>query len=316
MKHIFIVNPNAGQGKALEIIKGQLSAFSSEIESEIYLTREKGDAKSYIQKCLSESNVPTRFYACGGDGTVNEVVNGVIPFKHGEFTAFPCGSGNDFVKCFGNGEAFLDIKSLVYGKTYDIDVIKVNDRYCINVCNFGLDANVVRIMEKVKYKPIIGGRNAYPTGVVVSFVTSVRNHATVIADGKKLNDGIFMLCTIANGQYVGGQFKCAPRARVNDGLLDVCLVDPVSRFTFLRLVKSYAAGKHLDDPRFSGFLHYTHCKKVEINAGEDFIISLDGELVNLPHATVELIPNAVKIAVPQSIAKSYFDAEAPLNTSI
>lgn len=306
MKHIFIVNPNAGQGRAVETIRSQLSALGSDIESEIYLTKGKGDAKAYIEHRLSESNTPIRFYACGGDGTVNEVINGIAPFSHSEFSVFPCGSGNDFVKCFGQGEAFLDIKSLVYGKTHDIDIIKVNDRYCINVCNFGLDANVVRIMEKVKNKFFLGGKNAYLTGVAVSFITSMCNRATVFADGKKLNNGRFLLCTIANGQYVGGQFKCAPRARVNDGWLDICLVDTVSRFTFLRLVKSYAEGRHLDDVRFKNIIRYARCKRVEIVADENFIISLDGELINSPHTIVEVVPNAARIAVPQKISEKYF----------
>lgn len=305
MKHIFIVNPKAGNGKAEQIVRGQVSLVEHEIDSEIYITKGKNDAEFYIKDYLKKHSEPTRFYACGGDGTINEVVNGIAKFENASFTVFPCGSGNDFVKAFGKGEAFLDIKNLVHGTEMKIDVIKVNDRFCVNVLHFGFDTCVAQTMTDVKKMPVIGGKNAYTTGVVTAAIKAMKNKATIIADGEKMNNGLFLLCTAANGQYVGGKFKCAPRAAVNDGLIDLCLVDPVSRFTFIKLVGPYAEGKHLDDPRFSDFLHYKRCKKVEIIGNENTKISIDGEVTASSYTSAEIIPNALTIVLPKKLAADF-----------
>lgn len=306
MKHIFVVNPNAGKGRAEEIVRGQVALVENEIDCEIYITKGKNDAERFIKDYLTNHSEPTRFYACGGDGTINETVNGIAEFENASFTVFPCGSGNDFVKTFGKGEDFLNIKELVYGTEVEIDVLKVNDRYCINVLHFGFDTCVAQTMDNVRSKPLIGGKNAYTTGVVTAVIKAMKNKATIIADGEKMNDGLFLLCTLANGQYVGGKFRCAPRAVVNDGMLELCLVEPVSRFTFIRLVGAYAEGKHLDDPRFSEFVHYKRCKRVEILGNEKTKISIDGEVRISPHTITEVIPNALRLALPNVLLKDFY----------
>lgn len=304
MKHIFVANPNAGKGSVFNDIKAKLSMLDNSIDYELYPTQCARDAEIYIKHwCSEHPDTKVRFYACGGDGTINEVVNGIVGFSNASFTVYPCGSGNDFVKAFGQGEAFLDIDALVSGTEVPIDVMKAGDRYCVNVCNFGFDSNVVNVMEKVKRKPVIGGKNAYITGVVVSFITAMKNNAVVIADGEKISNDSFLLCTIANGQYVGGKFRCSPKAKVNDGFMDVCLVDTVSRYTFISLVGKYKSGQHLDDKNFEPFIRYKLCKNVEIIADDSFKVSLDGELVPAPHMKIEILHNAIKMAVPQSIAQ-------------
>lgn len=305
MKHIFIVNPRAGRNSALDIVKGQFRLLGGSIDYEIYPTKAKGDGERYIKQWCESNSEAVRFYACGGDGTINEVVNGIVPFKHASFTVFPCGSGNDFVKCFGKGEAFLNIRSLVNGKEVEIDILRAGSRYCVNVCHFGFDTCVAQSMNNVKTKPIIGGRNAYTTGVIIALAKAMKNKAEIIADGEKMGNGDFLLCTLANGQYVGGKYRCAPYAVIDDGFMEMCLVDPVSRFKFVKLVGLYAEGKHLNDPRFSEFVHYRRCKRVEIIADDNFKISLDGEITPASRVTVEVIPKAIKIALPEVLAKNF-----------
>ena len=129
----------------------------------------------------------------------------------------------------------------------------------------------------------------------------MKNACHVKVDGEEINpDGKILLCTIANGQYVGGSFRCAPRSLDNDGLLEVCLVKPLSHLTFISLIKVYTEGTHLDDPRFAKLLEYRRGKKIEIDAPEGFIYSFDGELIPQNHFTVEVVPNAIRFAVPKS----------------
>jgi diacylglycerol kinase (ATP) len=156
-------------------------------------------------------------------------------------------------------------------------------------------------MMKVRRKKIIGGKNAYTTGVVVGIFKGMKNACRVKVDGEEINPkGYILLCTIANGQYVGGSFRCAPRSLDNDGLLEVCLVRPLSVFTFIGLIKYYTEGSHLDNPKFDKYLQYRRGKKIEIDAPEGFIYSLDGELICNNHFTVEVVPNAIRFAVPKS----------------
>ncbi len=303
MKHIFIVNPVSGKGNTKEIIRSEIHKIEDSFDIDVYDTKGVGDSERFIKSYLSEHNERTRFYACGGDGTVNEVVNGVAQFDHGSFAVYPCGSGNDFVKSFGTKEDFLDIAALVESSEIPIDIMKVNERYCINVCHFGFDTYVARKMNEIRSKPIIGGKNAYTTGVALGLLHAMKNNATIFCDGEKMNNGTFLLCTIGNGQYVGGKYKCAPRAVLNDGMLEVCLVDPVSRFTFVKLVNSYADGKHLDDPRFNTFLHYKRCNHIEIYGDEGFEVSLDGEVTPAPHAKIDVIPGGINMALPEKLLK-------------
>lgn len=309
MKHIFIVNPAAGGGAAMRAIAGQLEALGGSYDAELYATKCRNDAQEYIKSWCGKNHSPVRFIACGGDGTVNEIVNGAVNFKNAEFGVYACGSGNDFVKCFGGQKNFLDVRDIVSGESREIDLIRVGERYCVNVCHFGFDTCVARTMNNVKNKPIIGGKNAYTTGVANALIRAMRNKAQIIVDGERVDSGEFLLCTLGNGQYVGGKYRCAPHALVDDGLMEFCLVDPVSRFTFLKLVGSYAEGRHLDDKRFSTFVHYRQCKKVEIIADEDFSVSVDGEVTPAPHVTVELLPKAIRFVLPKSIEKDYLNGK-------
>ena len=301
MKHIFIINPAAGKDNSFDNIKKILELKKVGVDYELYETQAPGDATAYIRKYCTEHKEPVRFYACGGDGTLNEVVNGVVGFPHASMSCYPCGSGNDFVKYYGGKENFLDIPSLMDAEDTPIDAMRVGDHYSVNVTNFGFDSAVAETMMKVRRKKLIGGKNAYTTGIVKALFTAMKNACHVKVDGELINPaGQILLCTIANGQYVGGSFRCAPRSLDNDGLLEVCLVKPLSHLTFINLIKVYTEGTHLDNPKFDKYLEYRRGKKIEIDAPEGFIYSFDGELIRQNHFTVEVVPNAIRFAVPKS----------------
>lgn len=298
MKTYFIVNPYSGKGSALKEITEKLKGC--ELPYEIYTTTGKGDATGFVKKiCSANPDEALRFCACGGDGTLNEVVNGAVHFDNAEVTCYPCGSGNDYVKYYGGKEVFMDVKELMTAPAKAIDLIKVGDRYSINVVNFGFDTEVCVTMEKVKSKALIGGKNAYTTGVVKAVLTAMKTKGNVYADGELLNEkNRFLLCTVANGKYIGGRFCCAPRSLNDDGLLEVCLAKKISRLTFIKLVGVYEKGKHLDDKRFSDILQYRRCKKVEIKAEKGFAITLDGEVIPGEEFICEIAPKKLKFAVP------------------
>lgn len=300
MKHIFVVNPAAGKSDSTAEIEGVLKSLTEQIDYEVYTTTTPCDATAYVRsKCEEYKNEEEiRFYACGGDGTLNEVASGVIGSKNASVTVYPCGSGNDYVKYYGSAERFSDISELIKAKSVKVDMMKVNDKYCVNVCNFGFDTMVVKAMEKVKRKPVIGGKHSYTVGVATALCVAMKNKCKVYVNDEKLNDKDILLCTVANGKYVGGSFKCAPRSNNDDGLLDICLVKPISRFTFLALIGLYTEGKHLDAPKFSDVIIYRRAKKVTVDAPDGFCVTVDGELIYSNHFDIEVMPSAISFAVP------------------
>lgn len=298
MKHIFIVNPAAGQTDADSTVRTYLHT-RQDIDWEIYRTKGPTDATAFVRRWGEEHpGEAVRFYACGGDGTLNEVSSGAVGNPDASVTVYPCGSGNDFVKYYGGKEVFLDIGALIDAPDSSIDLMRVGDRYAINVTNFGFDTCVAKTMIRVKRKKIIGGSHAYITGVVAGLLSAMNNKCTVYADGEALNNGRMLLCTVANGSYVGGSFKCAPRSKNDDGLLEVCLFRPLNHFQFVGLLGDYTAGRHLDVPKFQKYLQYRRAKRVDVEAPEGFAYSLDGEIVYQNRFTIEIAAGALRFAVP------------------
>ena len=310
MKHIFILNPAAGKNNAAAAahLQEQMKRYDGTLTYEFYKTQCAGDATAYVRRrCEEEPSEPLRFYACGGDGTANEVLHGVVGHDNASMTIFPCGSGNDFVKYYGGARRFLDIDALLAAEETPIDIMRVGDRYALNVTHFGFDTAVTRTMEKYRHKKFMGGKKAYTMGVVSALLKAMKNHCTVWVDGEQINDGKMLLCTVANGTHVGGNYKCAPHSDNTDGLLEVCLVRPISRFTFIKLIGIYRDGTHLDDPRFRNIIAYRRGKSVRVSAPEGFAYLLDGEIVEQNEFTVEICPGAVRFAVPAE------QAETPVN---
>ncbi len=295
MKHIFVVNTYAGKAQAKQEMNRLLSGFDGEYE--LHYTQSPKDATEFVRACCEKEKSETlRFYACGGDGTAKEVVEGMLGYDNAELTIVPLGSGNDFVKYYGGADEFFDLNKLKDAPSEYVDIIKVNGEYCLNVCNFGFESYVAKTMHEVRHKKLIGGRMAYTTGIVKALLFAMKNKADIYVDGEKIIDGSYLLCTVANGKYVGGGYKCAPRSLDNDGLLEVCAVKPVSRFFIVRLINVYKAGKHLDDPRFKDIIAYREGKCVEVRSDKPMTIALDGELLDVHNFKCEVVPKAIKFA--------------------
>lgn len=297
MKHIFILNPHAGHGTAAKDIEEKLSGTS--FDWKLYTTVAAGDAGRFIREWCDTHTDPVRFYACGGDGTLHEVANAIYGYPQASMSCYPIGSGNDFVKYYGDKSRFMDPVALCSAPETPIDLIRVGDRYAINACHFGLDSCVAEMMNRLRHKKLLGGKRAYLSAVAYAFVKGMRHYATIFADGEQISDGAFLLCTAANGTHVGGSYCCAPRSNNHDGLLEVCLVRPVSRLRFLTIMNKYKAGTHLDDPSLQHLIVYRRCKTIRVSATDGFTVSLDGEIQKLSDFTAEIIPNAIRFAVPE-----------------
>ena len=304
MKHIFVVNPYAGKGNRVDklLVRIQSVCEARQLDYTIHITSSVGDAERYIRMtCIehSESGTPLRFYACGGDGTVNECINGVYGFSFAEVTVIPIGTGNDFVRNFGGEQAFLDVEALVESNAYPIDLIKYNDRYCANIINIGFDCAVVAQTNKLKTSPLIPSKLAYIFGLVIELVrkSGVRFHC--VADGEDMGEKKLLLSLFANGCYYGGGFYSAPKADLHDGLLDMCFIRYVTRLRFISLVGSYKKGVHLGIRKPDRFFHYQKCRNVEITFSAPQQICVDGELETCEKLHLTMVRDAVKFVVPK-----------------
>lgn len=301
MKYIFILNPKAGAGGTEEKLRNEIAALPCSDQCEIYLTKAPLDATEYVKRTLAENPCEKfRFIACGGDGTINEVFSGAVGAENASVSCYACGSGNDFVKVFGGQEKFSDASKLISAPERKLDALKVGNRYSFNVTNFGFDTTVAITINKERAKSGHGNKNAYTKGVVTALLTSMKNNCTVTADGEVLNpDGKALLCTVANGQYVGGSFKCAPRAKTDDGLMEVCLIKPISRIRFVKILTPYTNGEHLEREDMKDIITYRQAKTVSVSAPDGFAYSLDGEIIYENSFTIEMVPGALNFACPE-----------------
>lgn len=298
MKHVFVINPASGAKDNVETIKQLLADCHRLDECEIHVTNGPKDATRFVDTWCKEHNEEVRFYACGGDGTLNEVASGMIGHPEASLACYPCGSGNDFVKYYGGKYNFTDIAALMDAADFPIDAMRVGDHYSFNVTNFGFDTKVCLAMEKYRHTPLLGGKKAYTAGLVQTFFTGMRTKVKVVADDDEISNSDILLCTVANCQYIGGSYRCAPYSSNHDGLLDICLVKPLSRPKLLTLIGSYSKGTHLDNPKFQKYIVYRRARKVHIEGEEDFSITVDGETFASPTVDIEIIPEAIRLALP------------------
>ncbi|MBQ7455258.1 MAG: diacylglycerol kinase family lipid kinase [Clostridia bacterium] len=299
MRHIFVINPRSGPQDVTETVERQINALRGGQECEVYVTRGPGDATDFVRKTCREDASSLRFYACGGDGTLNEAVNGAAGFAHAAVGCYPCGSGNDFVKYFGGKRPFLDLAAQLEAPAQAVDLIRVNDRYSINVVNLGFEAKAAARMISFRRFPLLRGHRSYYGAVVATLIDGRKNRMRIVADGETLADGKILLCTMANGEYVGGSFRCAPRARVDDGLLEVCCVSPLSVPRFGKLIGFYQRGEHLDNPAMKNCITYRRARKLEVSAPKDMMVCLDGEIITGKQFTIENVPGAMRFIVPR-----------------
>ncbi|MBQ6467070.1 MAG: diacylglycerol kinase family lipid kinase [Clostridia bacterium] len=302
MKHYFIVNPEAGQGKnrAMDYIVPEIKKAAEKygFEYEIMPTGKQGDGIEFT-KSIGQKGEPARVYACGGDGTLYEVVNGAYGYSNLEVAVVPLGSGNDFVRYFGTKEDFLKLDDQIEGVPCELDLIKCGDEIAINQCSMGMDAEVCAMQGKIKKFPLVTGEGAYYIGCIYAIIKKFKNRFTVTYDDGTVIKKDALFCFIGNASYYGGGFRAAPLALPNDGLLDVVLVEAsVSRAKLASLLNAYKRGEHLD----WDITTFKRVKNVKIHSEKPAAVNVDGECQYVTDASFELIEKGIKFVVPKGSA--------------
>ena len=288
MKHIFIINPTAGKTDSRQKIYDMAESLRQKhgLDVQCILTKKQGHATELAKK-LCETGETLRFYACGGDGTVNEVANGIIGYDNAAMTVIPVGTGNDFLKNFGDDmEKFRDAENLWDGPQFPMDAIDVNGRVALTIACSGIDARVARDVHKYSESPLMDGKGSYIYSLAVNFLfKGIGTHWTITLDDVT-TEGDWSLVSVCNGRYYGGGFMPVAEARMDDGVLNTLVVREVNRRTFLKFVGPYSRGE------YAKFPEYAHCscpKVVHIHSEKpDIVTCLDGESVVNSDVTIKL----------------------------
>lgn len=305
MKHVFVVNPNAGKGKgkALDIIKPMIEEYFSKNggEYEIHVTTAAYEGIDFV-KNYPETDDITRFYACGGDGTLFEVVNGAFGKKNAQVAVIPLGSGNDFIRLFGNKETFINIGAQVNGTPLELDVIKCCDRIAINQCSMGIDAEVCAKQSSFKKIPIFNGETAYTAALFYCFIGKMKSVFNISIDDAPAFTRKVLFCYCGNSRWYGGGYMAGPKAMPDDGLLDFVVVKKsVPRIKLLPLINKYKRGEHLDWE----ITQFVRGRKMTIHSDKTAAVNIDGECVFVNDCTFEIVDKGITFVVPET--STYFE---------
>lgn len=276
MRHVFIVNPRAGkkdQTACIYEMADRLRALHG-LDCTCMLTDRPGGATEMARR-LAESGAALRVYACGGDGTVSEVANGLAGFSNAAMTCIPAGTGNDFLKNFGPDMAkFHDAENLWNGPVFPLDLIDCNGRYCLTIACSGIDAQVAEGVHLYSHSPLLNGRGSYLASVAANvLLRPIGHHWTVTLDGEA-TEGDFTLVTVCNGRHYGGGSTPVPEARMDDGVLNTILVRQISKLSFARLFSVYSAGNYRQLPKVA---RSVTAREIRIRSEEEIVTCLDGE---------------------------------------
>jgi YegS/Rv2252/BmrU family lipid kinase len=306
MRHIFIINPAAGKGRALEAIPYIKEYFAGKQESyEMKLTERPGHATDLAHKFATEGEC--RIYSVGGDGTVNEIVNGIAG-TNAILGVIPAGSGNDFIRSIYEAGNISDIKDIliktIEGVVRRIDLGRINDKLFINISSIGFDAEVVYNAIKFKKIPLVSGSMAYILGIIYSVIRKKILRVNVEMDGKNYEKKL-LLAAVGNGRFYGGGILAVPSAELDDGMFDVCLVSKVGRIKILRFFPKYIKGRHGDMKEVS----FAKAGNINITCNQEMCVNIDGEIITSKKVNFEVLKSSIRVVSPAKKVSEEYEEE-------
>ena len=307
MKHLFIINPAAGSKNRTQEYSDVIHKVcrARKLSYEVRVSTAPGEC-ARIAREAAETGEELRIYACGGDGTLNEVVAGAAGFSNAAVTVYSGGSGNDFVKLFDEPKAFFDLNRLMDADEVTFDLIRCNEDIALNICSVGLDARIGTDVSRYKRLPLLHGFRAYAASTVVNLVKGIAEHYVVEANGETYDSEHTFVC-VCNGRYYGGGFNPVPEADPTDGLLDVLLVRKVSRLEVPGIIGKYKNGRYAELP---DYVQYIKTDSVKITCDKPTAINLDGELRTAQVVKMKVAEEKIRFFYPKGLSWQAKNASA------
>lgn len=291
MNLLFILNPKAGSGKnaainSIEIIEDFCNARN--ISYNIKLTQYSGHATEIAKDAANPEAKYDAVVSVGGDGTLLEVANGIVGSDL-LLGVLPAGTGNDFARALGVPSSIKEALTLLTKREKRlIDVGMLENLFFVNVASVGFDAEIIR--DILKFKRFIPGRAAYYVAALIKFFTFKFKDITLSIDGEKLQSKV-LLVAIANGTHYGGGMNVNPNGILEDGYLDVIVVNSLPRYKIPFLMLKFIKGTYQDLP----YVDIYRCKEITIESEDDLVINADGDILGNTPAKFCINPLALNV---------------------
>jgi diacylglycerol kinase (ATP) len=284
---IILFNPAAGRGRARHKFQAALEALRrGGVEPEIQESRSVEHLRNLAARALVEQ--PDAIVSAGGDGTHHHVLN-VLAGSDIPMGILPLGTGNDLALGMGiPTEPRQAASALLKGKTRQIDLGRAGSTFYGGMAGVGLDAIVARFVNERAQR--IRGRLAYGWGFL-RCLAAYQPRPLEVRAGPLDFRGEILSVLIGNHPFYGGGFRIAPRARADDGLLDVCLIPAISKLQMLPWIPRAYRGTHLAHPR----LRYFQTSRVELHSPEPLELFADGEFMQELPVVIEAAPRALRV---------------------
>jgi len=295
MNYIIIINPNSGKKKSVKIFKNKISPILKNLNHDFqhYITKYPGHATKIVEnENLNDKNA---IIVLGGDGTMHEVVNGLlrredkvkIPIGN-----LPTGSGNSLLYDLGKTDIDTTLTNILKHEIKNIDVLEVktekNKIYSINLIGWGMGNDIGVLAEKLRWL----GPMRYNIASIIEIFRYKGRKAKIILDNNEQFSDNYALITICNTIYVGKGMKMAPHAKLNDGKMDIIMIkDDFSKIELLKLFPKLFTGEHIQNQK----VIYKQAKSFRLNPTKNEILNIDGEISGKTPITVNTIPKAIEL---------------------
>ena len=300
MKHLFIVNPAAGKCDRSVQLKNAVGEVFRGLDYAVQVSKGPGDCTRLAREA-AEQGEELRIYACGGDGTLNEVVNGVVGFDHVAVTHVPSGSGNDFIKLFSEPDRFRELEQFLNSEETAMDLIQCRSGehvyYSNNICSMGLDARIAAEMGRFRRMPMVSGNGAYFLSIGVNLLKGIHKPYIIDVNGETISGDQTMIC-VCSGQYYGGSFHPVPDALPDDGLLDVLIVKPVTLLQVPGVIGKYQSGQYAQLP---DLIRHFRTDTIRVQCTEESVVNIDGESLSSMDVTFTVLPGALRFFYPRGL---------------
>ena len=282
MKYIFVINSFTLKDEINEVIH-RIKDFcvKKNMEFEVEINNEDNSTEDIVKKY---KKCGYTIVAVGGDGMINRVLNALVGTNN-TLGFIPCGTGNDF---------YRSVSKEMKNEIEECDVIKINDRYFINVACFGIDADVANNKGLIKSK-IIPKSQRYNVSVINSFLKYEPRHFILKINNEEI-EGDFATVAVCNGGYYGSGYNISPNFKLNNGLIDVYAVEDDNKFNIMKMILSMKKGKHEKYKK----VHKFQTNKLTIISNKEINSNIDGEELESKKFNIE-VKGKIKIYINKEL---------------
>lgn len=299
-KHILlIINSESNRKNILKVEEYFKKKYHKNIENKtftIVVTEDENSIKNHCKQ-FSQSYYNSLIIACGGDGTVHEVVNS-IDFKNTSIAVIPNGTGNDLATFIYDNKTLDDILDNLDKVTFkDIDLLKVNEYYCINATSFGYDTIVLHKAIEIRKKYPFLGKYSYKLAIPFTLMNKAPldyEYNLTLSSGEQISGkGKYLISAICNGKFFGKGFQPAPDAKLDDNIVEFNQIDDIGLIRLATLIPTYKNGSHVNDVKES-HNYKVVAGTIKPKRGSIFG-NIDGEIYNFDNIEFSIVPKAVNI---------------------